>query len=185
MCFKKCAMLLLVLFCICLCGCSALAELYEAQRSESADYESGSIEVTNSHGEKYTVEYYERGGFPSHRMTVKIYQTNVLISNFSTRYRHGNIPNQIMYLFNDGGKDYYYVAANYYHDSGKANSFWDMIVIRDFWGNERSDIALDPSLEACVSLSKTLRKNIKRDELIGMFNKCGFNYNKIISVYDL
>ena len=187
--FKKCAVLLLVLFCVCLCGCSALAELYEAQRSEAADYESGSIDATNPLGEKYTVEYHETGGFPSHGMTVKIYRSVFLISDYSTKFAHSNIPNQIMYLFNDRGKYYYYVAANYWYDSyygsGKTNFFRAKIVIHDTNNNETSNITLDPTSEICVSLSKTLRKNIKRDELIKMFDKCGFNYDKIISVYDL
>lgn len=181
---KKFAMLLPVLFCIYLCGCSTLVKLYADQRSEDTDYESGSIEVTNSLGEKYTVDYYETGGFPTRRMTVKIYQTNVLISNSSVKFELCYIPNQILYLFTDGGKDYYYIAGNYYYDSNKTKVFWANIVTRDFWGNDTS-ISLDPSSERCVSLSKTLRKNIKRDELIKMFDKCEFNYDKIISVYDL
>ena len=182
---KKFAMLSLVLFCICFCGCSTMVKFYADQMSAAADYESGSIEVTNSLGEKYTVEYNETGGFPSHGMTVKIYRAGFVINNFSTKFAYSNIPNQIVYLFSDGRKDYYYAAGNYRYDSGKANHFWAKIVVHDIWGNERSEISLDPSSEMCVSFSKKLRKKINRNVLIKRFEKCGFDSEKILSVYDL
>lgn len=187
---KMFSMVFLVICCAFSCGCSDLisfyADLKKQEESEAMNYESGSSDVTNSLGETYTVKYAETDGFPSHRMYVKIYRSGLLISDFRVEFEHHNIPNQIMYLFNDSGKDYYYAAAYYkfidaYNESSE--SLWDFIIIVEDNGNSRID--LNPTSTSSRSLSKTLHSNLERDYLINRFNECGYDSKNILSVYDL
>lgn len=186
---KNFLILLIVLMCLVLCGCSELESLYDGLQSETKEYEHGTSIVTNSLGETYTIEYTESFGFPSQSMTIQIYQTDELIIEYSSKYEQRFIPNQVVHLFKDDEINYYYVAANYnfldplYKES--VDYLGDFIVLHSDKNYNKTRITLDITDESNKSLSKILRDNIERTDLIKKFDECGFNSKNIIDVYDI
>lgn len=140
------------------------------------------VEVTNNLGEQYRIEYEKRNGFPSMRMDIKIYKSEELIIKYGSNYDANYIPQKILYLFTDDNYDYYFIS-DYFHESitksiNAKNGLCDPETIDVDW-SERKNI------EYYISLSKTMQKNIDRQELIDKFQACEYDDKYILELYDL
>lgn len=141
------------------------------------------VEVTNNLGEQYRIEYEKRNGFPSMRMDIKIFKSEEFIINYWTKYDGNYIPNKILYLFTDDYYYDYYFISDYFHESitksiNAKNELCDPETIDVDWSEMKN-------IEYYISMSKTMQKNIDRQELIDKFKTCEYDDKYILELYDL
>ncbi len=141
--------------------------------------------VTNKLNESYMIECTDNGGFPDPCVLFDIsINNNELIFNYEMENKDEHYPKEIVYLFNNGSDQYYYISSNvssFVAINYKKNSIFFHKSIFSI-GDLKGSAIDDPDY---IALSKQLRDHLTRQELIEMFDTCGYDNKSIIELYDL
>lgn len=166
---------------------------------ENTEYPVESYEIQNPVDGEYAVEYQEQTGFPDTGLKVEIKKSDRTILEYSSDFGYDRLPEKITYLFEYEGGDFYYIEnRSVGHDDSESEPLCYIAYdgyneeIRDIllYGN-RSQINIDAiynmteyTQDKLSDLSDLLRKNITEQEIIDIFNNCGYDSTCILDLYN-
>lgn len=173
------------------------------------DYHVITYEIENTVDGKYTVTYQLRTGFPDTAVDVEIKKSDDVIYKYDTDWKGTTnieyisvwnktetLPEKIVYLFEYNGGDVYYVQNNTPLSTGRVTSYKPMCKIVYDGENVPNCMGYDNYL--CIDMDtfnaeykqETIRKtagflheNISEQEIIDIFNKCGYDDKYILDIY--
>ncbi|MDE5754083.1 MAG: hypothetical protein K2H89_06040 [Oscillospiraceae bacterium] len=152
-------------------------------------YQTESYSLENNLDESYTIEYTEKLGIPDNSVKVVIYYSGEKIANYNPcDYKNFSEfkPQELLYLCSDEKNSLYYIGCeitNYISICGDNDFGFNhnkIDINRDIVNNKDS-----ANRENYLELSKILRSNMKASELMNKFEKCNYNYDDIINLYNL
>ncbi len=189
-------------------------EATESFLEKSPDYPVVTYEIENIVDGKYTVVYQLRTGFPDTLVDVEVKKSDDVIYKYGTDWdgttsipedtsswnKSTSLPEKVVYLFGYDGEDVYYVQNNTgLLMNGTAYDPLCFVVydgenVPDFMDNDNSICinSIDNSgignLESWSkefkSASEFLRENITEQEIIDIFDKCGYDDQYIFEIYN-
>ncbi len=137
-------------------------------------------EISNN-TDKYTVKYKIRDGMPDDIINFQIYHEDNIILNYSTDYKNKCFPNKLLYLFSHENADYYYMSTDLYEYIFVSSEIknGDNLMGIDVIHNDK-----DAYNEEYKTISNIMKDKLDKKDLIDMFQKNGYSYDKIIGLYD-
>ena len=139
--------------------------------------------IENSVDGKYTVLYTETSAIPDNLLYIKIKKDDDIIFTFRTdakgQYR---LPEKVACLFDYDGEKVYYIQ-NHPREEDKpfcwlSRCFDDAPVSIDI-----SDSDSEHKQEELSYISEFLQENISEQEIIDIFDKCGYDNQYILDIY--
>ena len=173
------------------------------------DYPVITYEIENIVDGKYTVVYKLRTGFPDMNVDVKVKKSDNVIYKYSSDWEGDidipedisvwntceTLPEKIVYLFKYDGGDVYYIQNNTPSPYGSTISkpickiVYDGENVPDCMGYDNS-LCIDMYTFNAEYHQETIRKtagflheNISEQEIIDIFDKCGYDDQYILEIY--
>ncbi|MDE6502620.1 MAG: hypothetical protein K2L10_11090 [Ruminococcus sp.] len=201
---KKLSALIICLFMLTSCG--AIKMVLDFIEEAHTDYPVITYEIENTVDGKYTVTYQLRTGFPDTAVDVEIKKSDDVIYKYDTDWKGTTnienisvwnktetLPEKIVYLCEYDGGDVYYVQNNTPLPYGSNISkpmckiVYDGENIPDFMGYDNSlcisEYKLAHQQETIRKTAEFLQENISKQEIIDIFNKCGYDDKYILDIY--
>ena len=129
--------------------------------------------IENSVDGKYTVIYTETSAIPDNLLDIKVKKDDDVIFTFRTdakgQYR---LPEKIACLFDYDGEKVYYIQ-NYPREEDKPSCWLSC-------SNEKRRFNFNDNPE---DVAEFLQENISEQEIIDIFDKCGYDNQYILDIY--
>ncbi|MDE6672376.1 MAG: hypothetical protein K2K16_09270 [Ruminococcus sp.] len=174
------------------------------------DYPVVTYEIENIVDGKYTVVYKLRTGFPDMNVDVEIQKSYDVIYKYSSDWDGPidipedisvwntcvTLPEKIVYLFEYDGGDVYYIQNNTPSSYGRTFVYKPMCTI--VYDGENVPDCMERNNSLCIDMDKfnaeyeqeTIRKtagflheNISEQEIIDIFDNCGYDNQYILDIY--
>lgn len=160
-------------------------------------------DIENAVDGKYTVVYTETPALPDDLLDIKIKKDDDVIFTFGTDVKgQYKLPEKVAYLFNYDGEKIYYVQ-NYTRESVGMTKYKPFCWLScsnekrcfDFNNNPKhvamdyvsiniSDSDSEYEQEELVYISEFLQENITEQEIVDIFDKCGYDDTYILEIYN-
>lgn len=156
--------------------------------AEQQNFQPKSYTLENNLNESYTIEYTEVIGFPDNSVKVEIYCSGEKIAYYNPcDYKNfdKNKPTSLLFLCENDKNSLYYVGCDtgdyiFICGNNHFNLNYDNIIINKDIVNDKESVHRDIYLE----LSEMLN-HVELSELKEKFEKCGYNYDNIVNLYNL
>ena len=156
--------------------------------SNQEEYTIESYSLKNNLNETYTIKYKEVIGFPDNRVDVKIYDSEEQIAWYAPcDYKNFDKikPQRIMFLYGNDKNKLYYVGTDsrdyiFIYGSNNLKLNDDNINISKELVNDEENI----DRNRYIKLSEMLN-NVELSKLKERFEKCGYNYDNIVNLYNM
>ncbi|MDE5861670.1 MAG: hypothetical protein K2H28_05685 [Ruminococcus sp.] len=140
-------------------------------------------DIENAVDGKYTVIYTETSAIPDDWLDIKVKKDDDIIFTFRTdakgQYR---LPEKVAYLFDYNGEKVYYIQ-NYPREEDKPSCWLSRCFDNDPVSIDISDYNLEHNQEKLSYTSEFLQENILEQEIIDIFDKCGYDNQYILDIY--
>lgn len=210
---KKLSALLICLFMLTSCGKAEIilgaTETFLEEYMSHTDYPVVTYEIENIVDGKYTVVYKLRTGFPDMNVDVEVKKSDNVIYKDSTDWKgtidipedtstwnnSETLPEKIVYLFEYDGGDVYYIQNNTLLPYGShvckpiCKIVYDGENVPDCMGYHNSlwvkmdNHYTEYQQEEIRKTSEFLHENITEQEIIDIFDKCGYDDKYILEIY--
>ncbi|MDE6539223.1 MAG: hypothetical protein K2K66_03440 [Ruminococcus sp.] len=191
---KKLSALLICPFMLTSCGKAEIilgaTETFLEKYMSHDDYPVVTYEIQNSAGEKYTVVYQLRTGFPDMNVDVEIKKFDNVIYKYNADWKStttipedtsiwndcASLPEKIAYLFEYDGGGVYYIQNN-------ARSPYNNPSCEIVYDGENVPDFMNTYQEKTKKTAEFLYENITEQEIIDIFDKCGYDDQYILEIY--
>ncbi|MDE5556536.1 MAG: hypothetical protein K2J32_02405 [Ruminococcus sp.] len=158
-----------------------------SDNSVSHDYiEKKKYDIENAVDGKYTVIYTQTSTIPDDLLDIKIKKDDDVIFTFRTDKKgQYKLPEKVAYLFNYDGEKVYYVQ-NYKQETSGMTEIEPFCWLSRCFDDDCVSINISDSDSAYEKLRKTsefLHENITEQEIIDIFDKCGYDDQYILEIY--
>lgn len=206
---KKLSALLICMLMLTSCGTTesfleATESFLEENESffESPDYPVVTYEIKNAVDGVYNVTWQNSTGFPDTKLNVEIKKRDKVIYKYGCDDKGDKSrPEKVVHLFEYDGGDIYYVQNNTPSSYGRTIVYkplcfvvYDGENVYDFMDNNNSicinnidnSFIENPELwnEKFESASEFLHENITEQEIVDIFDKCGYDSTYIFEIYN-
>lgn len=164
-----------------ICACMLVAC---GDNSISHDYtEKKKYDIENAVDGKYTVVYTQTSAIPDDRLDIKIKKDDDVIFTFRTDAKgQYKLPEKVAYLFDYNGEKVYYVQ-NYKQENSGITESEPFCWISRCSDNDCVSMDINSENEELRKTSEFLRENITEQEIVDIFNKCGYDDTYILEMY--
>ena len=184
-------------------------ENFLEEYTSHTDYPVVTYEIENKVDGKYTVTYQLRTGFPDTLVDIEIKKSDDIIYKYGTDWKDSTnigdilywntndvLPEKIVYLFEYDGGDVYYIQNNTPLSTDRVIPYKPMCKIVYDGENVPDCMEYHNSLwidmyvfnseheqETIRKTSEFLHENISEQEIIDIFDKCGYDDQYILEIY--
>lgn len=196
---KKLSALPICLFMLTSCGKAEIIlgamETFLEEYMSHTDYPVVTYEIENIVDGKYTVVYKLRTGFPDTIVDVKVKKSDNVIYKYNSDWKgtidiledtstwnnSETLPEKIVYLFEYDGGDVYYIQNN--TPLSHYQNFTYKPICRIVYDGENVPDFMNTHQEKTKKTAEFLHENITEQEIIDIFDKCGYDDQYILEIY--
>ncbi len=164
---------------------------------EASEYPVQNYEISNAADGVYSIKYQERTGFPDQCVDVEVKKSDDIVYKYSTDWKGDRVlPEKIVHLFEYDGGDVFYIQN--YTPEPYGNNVYEPECYIVYNGNERPDFfgykdyvninfkdnIPENRQEELESAAEFLNENITEQEIVEVFDKCGYDSTYILKSYN-